>query len=348
MADLDFQITSSNGGVFGMSSFHRFESILNSPLFSPEERIFLKDSVEQGCLEFTLSIDGFMNHAVVYVMRLYHDPELVGDLAVNGKVLFLHDSVIASSSWCFIKFARSIYRQGFDVELVDLPGNGRSSVGGSSHKSRLTGSLLSGILQGKGGSHLVAFGSSCDMIIDLFDRNHYLIGPCVVFLAPLFTDSKRIIKILRKGLQGRILIFLFNTLYTNQTEYETNSEICKKIKTDPVLGSRITLVYPDNKDLEICSFLHSQVNSLPSVLGLNPSRYFRVYMTQFLLGTRMPPYENNLHASGIEKVVTQTLNKHPASKSFGARLKEESEMIEMDTVLQKSLTDTFQGLLGDE
>jgi pimeloyl-ACP methyl ester carboxylesterase len=44
-------------------------------------------------------------------------------------VLFLHAFHKLTTSWTWIKLAITLYRQGFNVILLDLPGMGKSSVG---------------------------------------------------------------------------------------------------------------------------------------------------------------------------------------------------------------------------
>jgi pimeloyl-ACP methyl ester carboxylesterase len=104
--------------------------------FTEIERRFFVDNLETKSIEFSAGANCQM-----FCKTLIHDlskpsnhvfPEDSGCATVPvGKetILCLHPLHKLTSSWAWIKFAVTLFRQGFNVILIDLPGFGKSSIG---------------------------------------------------------------------------------------------------------------------------------------------------------------------------------------------------------------------------
>lgn len=116
-------------------------SIYTSEYLTEQERRFLIDNLAVKSVEFS-----GVSNAQIFARYLMHDTKRqiesnsVQTAVVRGKetILAFHAFSSLTTSWTWIKFAMSLFREGFNVILIDLPGFGKSSVARDVHCSHET------------------------------------------------------------------------------------------------------------------------------------------------------------------------------------------------------------------
>ena len=128
----EYIVSAKRSGTVTLSTEPSDLTMCLSPFFTEFERRFLVDNMVLKSIEFS----GAAN-AQIFCRCMMHDiskPSENQTLPSSIKrgsetVLFIHGFHKMTTSWTWIKYATTIYREGFNVILMDLPGFGRSSVG---------------------------------------------------------------------------------------------------------------------------------------------------------------------------------------------------------------------------
>ena len=132
----NFTVSTKRGGTYVVSTDPTDLAVYTSVFLTEHERRFFVDNLETKSVEFSAGAN-----CQIFCKTLMHDtskpsnhtyPNDAGCAAVPvGKetILCLHPLRKVTSSWAWVKFAVTLFRQGFNVVMVDLPGFGKSSIG---------------------------------------------------------------------------------------------------------------------------------------------------------------------------------------------------------------------------
>lgn len=297
----DYRVTDQGGGVFGMVIEHSDTAILQSPVFTDEERNFLVEFLKTEVAEFSLS-----SNSRVYTRVLQH---VVGTGTGIGEwVVFLHSYEKFTTSWTWVKFAIPMYKRGFNVLLVDLPGFGKSGIGGQVRQSaekwrQMDAAVIANVLAEfkVSKARIVTLGHAAGIWKNMTSKCKHTLCKQNVLVNPIIpepVDSEQFVKSLRAGLSGMIWVCFDPNFYANREEYQRNFSLFKKVAADVVLSTSILVSEINHQDLEPVCVRFTREPGLDSVFALYPTRYFRIYLAEFLLGTRLPPYAPVMHAPG--------------------------------------------------
>jgi hypothetical protein len=128
----EYTVSSKRSGTMTLSVEPSDLTMYLSPYLTDFERRFFIDNMTVKSIEFSGT-----GNAQIFCRVMMHDKSKSGGNQMlpsrvsrgSETVLFLHAFHKVTTSWTWIKFATTLYRQGFNVILMDLPGFGRSSVG---------------------------------------------------------------------------------------------------------------------------------------------------------------------------------------------------------------------------
>jgi hypothetical protein len=125
-------VSSKRSGTMTLSVEPSDLTMYMSPYLTDFERRFFIDNMTVKSIEFSGT-----GNAQIFCRAMMHDKiksfgtQMLPSRIPRGDetVLCLHAFHKMTTSWTWIKLATTLYRQGFNVILMDLPGLGRSSVG---------------------------------------------------------------------------------------------------------------------------------------------------------------------------------------------------------------------------
>ena len=128
----EYTVSSKRSGTMTLSVEPSDLTMYMSPYLTDFERRFFIDNMVVKSIEFSGT-----GNAQIFCRVMMHDQakssgnQMLPSRIARGSetVLCLHAFHKMTTSWCWIKLATTLYRQGFNVILMDLPGFGRSSVG---------------------------------------------------------------------------------------------------------------------------------------------------------------------------------------------------------------------------
>lgn len=131
----EYTVSTSRAGAYILSTQPSELAMYTSRYLTEYERRFFVDNLEVQSIEFSGE-----SNCQIFCRTLIHDlsKPFTGQFAkasgetpiVRGSstILCLHAFAKLTTSWTWIKFAVTLFRQGFNVVMVDLPGFGRSSI----------------------------------------------------------------------------------------------------------------------------------------------------------------------------------------------------------------------------
>ena len=284
---------------------HSDTAILQSTVFTEEERNFLVEFLQTQVAEFSL-----VSNCRVYTRVLEHKTTLAGPAGTGtaGWVVLLHGYEKYTTSWTWVKFAIPLYKRGFNVMLVDLPGFGKSGIGGQVRQSPEKWSgvdaavLVNVMAEFKvSQARIVALGQAAQIWKNMTHKYKHALGKQNVLVNPIIpneTDPEQFAKSLRTGLSGIVWVSFDPSFYTSKEEYLRNVGLFRKVAADVVLSSSIIVSEINHQDLEPVCVRYTREPGLDSVFALYPTKYFRIYMAELLMGTKLPPYAPVMHAPG--------------------------------------------------
>jgi len=196
---LDVAVTHMGGEVFSMVPAHSDQSVMLAELFGENERKFLREMQTNDEITLILA-DTFRIHVrTVWNSEAALRSDQVGAVRRKGKfVTFLHaHSMGLTTSWTWAKFIRPMYRQGFSVILVDLPGFGRSTASQIANcpPSRWKADesqILVTVLQELGvpETHFVACYEGCGHVIRMLQRIPHRVMREHIFYNPILEQDE--------------------------------------------------------------------------------------------------------------------------------------------------------------
>ena len=132
----NYTVSTKRGGTYVVYTEPTDLAVYTSVFFTEYERRFFVDFLETKSIEFSAAAN-----CQIFCRTLIHDlskqanhtfaSESGAAVIERGSetVMCFHSFSKITTSWAWIKFAVTLFRQGFNVILVDLPGFGKSSVG---------------------------------------------------------------------------------------------------------------------------------------------------------------------------------------------------------------------------
>lgn len=190
------QIVPAGGDVYMASSTPSDMATLWGESFGSKERKFLRELLASQTICFSLK-DTYQIH----VRTLWHPASiasamnLANGLRRQGKfALLLHDLVgDLTTSWTWAKFIRPLYRKGFSVIVVDLPGFGRSSVSQvpscslekwKGQQSHVISKIMEELSVAR--CQILAVGQTCGILLHMLLSSPHRMSPEHVLINPIF------------------------------------------------------------------------------------------------------------------------------------------------------------------
>jgi len=190
------QITPSGGDVYMASSTPSDMAVLWGESFGSKERKFLRELLSSQTICFSLK-DTYQIH----VRTLWHPASIASAMSLanglrrQGKfALLLHDMVgDLTTSWTWAKFIRPLYRKGFSVIVVDLPGFGRSAVSQvpscplerwQGQQSHVISKIMEELSVAK--CQILAVGQTCGVLLHMLLSSPHRMAPEHVLVNPIF------------------------------------------------------------------------------------------------------------------------------------------------------------------
>ena len=156
------------------------KALLNGELFKEKERVFLKKTLRLHNVSFPIGHD----RTVQIELKSFWQPEALttnsrGARAGRFVTLLSDDRPPIKDAFAWIKLVRPLYKKGFSVILLDLPGMGGSGCNANitvehadweAEDFRIVENALRGLKVAR--THLVAFGKACRIILKFAKHTH--------------------------------------------------------------------------------------------------------------------------------------------------------------------------------
>ncbi|KAF4660925.1 hypothetical protein FOL47_006905 [Perkinsus chesapeaki] len=312
------------GEVFSVISEPSEEAVLSSEAFNEKEKSFLLDNLTTQVAEFSISAN-----CQIYARCLQQSTGIKPTKHKLSKkkgadtgewVLAIHGYGNLTTSWTWMKLALSLYKKGFNVLLIDLPGFGKSNI---SQNIRCPperwrpweASMISHVLSefGVHQCRVVACYEGAGMLFKLLMKYPNLIGTHHILYNPIIDDDalESYCSPLRLTSKIRSLGNGFNVwVASDRNSYggiarrdvqkitEKTFQMLTKISEDNLCKERVIIAKVTRQDIAEMQAYKSDEPGLSSLRILYPSKYFRVYATEFISGSRLPPYAPVMAAPG--------------------------------------------------
>mmetsp|Transcript_11821 Transcript_11821/g.28271 ORF Transcript_11821/g.28271 Transcript_11821/m.28271 type:complete len:623 (+) Transcript_11821:89-1957(+) len=171
-------------------------SVLWGELFTEKERIFLRQCLEEGNISFGSEDTFQIEYRIAWNPAAKKQIETRGGTSEHNLVIFLHGySGRITNSWGWVKMVKPLWKQGFTVCLLDMPGFGRSSVNmrwnaplssWQRHDSIILSKLIERMRFLKPIS-FVSYRESCQSVLRVFRDSPHLVSDRQVLIDPVFT-----------------------------------------------------------------------------------------------------------------------------------------------------------------
>eukprot|EP00931_Biecheleriopsis_adriatica_P116091 TRINITY_DN91792_c0_g1_i1.p1 TRINITY_DN91792_c0_g1~~TRINITY_DN91792_c0_g1_i1.p1 ORF type:complete len:725 (+),score=142.18 TRINITY_DN91792_c0_g1_i1:71-2245(+) len=285
-AQRKYDVSHVGGEIFAATDEPSEHYILWGEVLKEKERTFLRKEMQSMTVSFSIK-DTFQID-----VRCLWQPEAKGSTGPGGHgyrkgrfVTLLHGhQEPLSSAWVWIKLARPLFRAGFSVIMVDLPGFGRSKINldpsGSARGTykqqdwHIVSQLLDSLRVHS--SHMVALGQSCGTVLrlllrspHLLEREHVFFDACMDFdqvfehLGPPPPGSNNW-KELQRDKQIKCLEEIFKKTKARVWSFHDREHLNPEIRrmqwlladatTNPVMMRRIQVQDVSKSDLCKCHF----------------------------------------------------------------------------------------------
>lgn len=190
------EILHTGGDIYIASAMPSDMAVLWGENFGSKERKFLRELLGTEKISFSLK-DTYQIH----LRTLYNPASMSSAITVasglrrQGKfALLLHDlKGELTTSWTFTKFIRPLYRKGFSIIAVDLPGFGKSSVAQvcacpvsrwQEQQAHLIAKVMEELSIAK--CQLLAVGDTCGILFRMLQSSPHRIANEHVLINPVF------------------------------------------------------------------------------------------------------------------------------------------------------------------
>ncbi len=229
-------------------------------------------------------------------------------------VLFLHpygDKL--TSAWCFMPFAYGFIRQHFNCIFLDLPGFNKSTVASTSRcpPSRWAAydvDIVNQVLEFLKipRVHIVAMGEACEMFLNCLHkipkslaRTHVLISPSLPEQALRTKYTEQFMSKLILSTSTTVLVMHDPKTYGNQANTIGKFRQSSTLRMFEQLKAQSALLYEQvlmaeigAKDLQKVILAPSPDPGLADVCAVLPSRYFLLYLQEFLAGNKIGKFDS--------------------------------------------------------
>ncbi|KAF4653322.1 hypothetical protein FOZ61_009065, partial [Perkinsus olseni] len=329
--------------VFNVASEASEAAVLSGPAFTEKERNFLIERLTTEVAEFSVAAN-----CQIFARCLVQTTEIARLLQKNGQegrakgkrsqqgewVLAIHGFCNLTTSWTWMKaryagrwprdcssqFAVGLYKKGFNVLLIDLPGFGKSSISQNIRCSPerwrpRDAHMLSHVLSELGvhQCRVVACYEGAGMLFKLLMKYPHLIGSHHFLYNPVIDDNAldTYCSQLRLTSKIRALGSAFNVFVAyDRSPYgglvrpdvrevtERTFNALTEISQDHLCKDRVFIASVTRHEIAERLAYKAEQPGLASVRILYPSKYFKVYVAEFIAGSRVPPYSSVLTPSG--------------------------------------------------
>ncbi|KAF4685123.1 hypothetical protein FOZ60_006852 [Perkinsus olseni] len=379
--------------VFNVASEASEAAVLSGPAFTEKERNFLIERLTTEVAEFSVAAN-----CQIFARCLVQTTEIARLLQKNGQegrakgkrsqqgewVLAIHGFGNLTTSWtwmkaryagrcprdCFSQFAVGLYKKGFNVLLIDLPGFGKSSISQNIRCSPEPAALQVLSELGVHQCRVVACYEGAGMLFKLLMKYPHLIGSHHFLYNPVIDDDAldTYCSQLRLTSKIRALGSAFNVFVAyDRSPYgglvrpdvrevtERTFNALTEISQDHLCKDRVFIASVTRHEIAERLAYKAEQPGLASVRILYPSKYFRVYVAEFIAGSRVPPYSSvtPLPIAGVDlwggrSELTQSLKcrgrdatgrtRHRTTNApYGSRLQRQEDGLRMETLLQESM-----------
>lgn len=128
----EYTVSVKRSGAMTLATEPSELTMYMSPYLTEFERRFLVDNMIVKSIEFSgIGNSQIFCRCMIHDLSKSSENQALPSGVTRGleTVLLVHAFHKMTTSWTWIKFATTLYRAGFNVILMDLPGFGRSSVG---------------------------------------------------------------------------------------------------------------------------------------------------------------------------------------------------------------------------
>lgn len=191
-------VTQTGGDVYIVAGVPSEMSVLWGEMFGAKERKFMRELMVSQEICFSLR-DTYQ----IFIRCAWHTASL-GVPGADGRrdplrkqgrfALLLHDLVgNLTTSWCWGKFVRPLYRYGFSVLVPDLPGFGKSSVAQDCscpvsrwqpQQSHVIAKIMEELSVTK--CHILATGHTCGILLNVLQSAPHRLCGFHVLINPVF------------------------------------------------------------------------------------------------------------------------------------------------------------------
>ncbi|CAE7225691.1 unnamed protein product [Symbiodinium pilosum] len=171
-------------------------SILWGELFPEKERNFLRQVLQEGSQNFGIKDTFQLEYRIAWNPIAKQQMEARGE-TLDGKLVILIHGYTGriTDSWGWAKMVKPLWKQGFTVCLLDMPGFGRSSINlrwnaPLASWQHLDAIVLSKFIEGmrfRKPASLVTYRESCQSVLRLFRESPHLVSSQHALIDPIFT-----------------------------------------------------------------------------------------------------------------------------------------------------------------
>ncbi|CAE7452079.1 unnamed protein product [Symbiodinium natans] len=191
-----YHLQQTHGDSFVGSFEASPSSILWGELFPEKERNFLRQVLEEGNMSFGVRDTFQMEYRIAWEPIAKQQMQARGE-TIDGKlVILLHGySGRITSSWGWSKLVKPLWKQGFTVCLLDMPGFGRSSINmrwnaplsSWQHLDSLVLSKFIEAMRFRKPTSLVSYRESCQTALRVCRDSPHLVSHQHALIDPIFT-----------------------------------------------------------------------------------------------------------------------------------------------------------------
>ncbi|CAE7252608.1 unnamed protein product, partial [Symbiodinium microadriaticum] len=171
-------------------------SVLWGELFTEKERNFLRHVLEEGNQSFGVRDTFQLDYRIAWNPTAKQQMQARGEIHDGKLVILIHGySGRITDSWGWAKLVKPLWKQGFTVCLLDMPGFGRSSINLKWNApltswQHVDSIVLSKFVEGmrfRSPVSFIGYRESCKTVLRLFRDSPHLVATQHALIDPIFT-----------------------------------------------------------------------------------------------------------------------------------------------------------------